>query len=151
MTPNDLETTIEDATFARPARSTGSGRPALVATLLYHPDLARIGEQALVDGPAALSRVDLRFGADGRPARLLEFRGVSRTALALSPVAGGWELRPAGPLAWQLDGRPGGEVERLGDDRLAGGVVVGLGPFVLRCLVAAFGLVVSTALQVVAL
>ena len=89
----------------------------LAATLLCHPDPARVGERALLGAwptvrAAAFSRLEPRFyppapGGAAPPGAPLGDRQLSREPWRLLPAPGGLELDPGGcPHPLRLDRRP---------------------------------------------
>ena len=121
----DRRTTLEAFVFPRTARS---GDAKLSFTVLWHPDVGRIGRAVVVrlgGKPVALSRQAPDFD-DGAP---LDDTSVSRTPLFVAPLAeGGIRLSPGREgLAYDVDGERGVGGESIGAARLARGVLLGLG------------------------
>ncbi|MDZ4350164.1 MAG: sigma 54-interacting transcriptional regulator [Xanthomonadaceae bacterium] len=111
--------------------------PGLCATVLWHSDIERIGDQAFLSpavGSLAISRRAPMFGA--WPGASLGCRTLSRspTWLRLLPQ-GGLEIEPAASrMPCYLDGRELREPMRLPAVRVASGVLLRLGGSVLLCL-----------------
>ncbi|MEM7349541.1 MAG: sigma 54-interacting transcriptional regulator [Acidobacteriota bacterium] len=117
-------------------------------TILYHPDLSRIGERALLAGfdhgqAKAVSRVEPRFAHPGPPPaagspgpRALEDLRLSRKPLWIEPQAdGGIGFDPSStrtPL--EVDGEPVSGTTRLDRTALETGVLLLLGGHVLLLL-----------------
>ncbi|MFC4160689.1 sigma 54-interacting transcriptional regulator [Chitinimonas lacunae] len=116
------------------------GPKAVGLTLLWHPELDRIGEQAIGPnsaGELALHRYAPLFfapgAAEGQP---LAAQTISRSALQLCRHPDdSLTLRPgSGRMRVEVDGQAIDEEITLSRERLYRGVVVGLGGTVLLCL-----------------
>lgn len=135
------QTWSERASFLPPGP-----RSRFMLSLLWHPEPARVGQQALLEppgGPWRLSRGELLFDAgEGTPAQPLGHASVSRSALQLEPLPDG-SLRlscaEAQRLRCEIDGQALDAARAasgliLSPARLAAGVVMALGPLVWLCL-----------------
>ncbi len=130
----------EDTISTRLAPGAAIAAEGIGLTLLWHPDPARIGEQALLPEPGAtlaLSRGEPDFRAVGaaRGAALGE-RCISRTPLRLHALDdGGVRIEaPASRMAVALQGRDLTSAAQLGAEDIARGAVLRLGGRVLLCL-----------------
>lgn len=125
----------------RAPRLSAGERPRLMLSLLWHPEPARVGEQALLDPPGPiwrLSRGETLFDdGPGTPAWPLGHASVSRTPLLLEPLPDG-SVRLSSPeaqrLRCEIDGRPLEAALCLSAQRVEAGVVLALGPMVWLCL-----------------
>lgn len=117
----------------------------LALTILWHPDLARIGEQ-FIAGPGmpelALNRYAPAFCHPGKEPLPLGERCIAREPLLLQAGAvGGLTLRPpASRMLVTLDGVPLAAPLAIDAARLDGGLVLELGGAVLLCVHWAQGL-----------
>jgi two-component system nitrogen regulation response regulator GlnG len=131
-----------DSTLTSPLSSSGHGTAALLcATIVWHPDRSRIGEQSIAIGAVLeLSRYLPLFQGPGRMPSGLGFNGISRECvrivrdgadnLFVQPPA----TRMAGELnGVELDG-PGLQGVQLTRRQVEDGAVLGLGRAVLVCL-----------------
>jgi len=116
-----------------------AARPLLALTIVWHPDLERIGEQCLdtsADGRLELSRYAALFGRPGAEGRPLGHNGVSREPLRL--VRDGHDSVtlhiPDSRMTVELDGRAAVGVVHLNADQIAAGRILMLGRTVLLCL-----------------
>jgi len=120
---NDL--TTQDSVSDPSLRQEVAG---VTLSVLWHPELGRIGRTAWLDtataGQQGLSRTFPQFD-DGRP---LEHRGVSRRPLLVDTGAGRVRLvATKGTLKFSVDGREVVGLHEVDPDALARGLVVGLG------------------------
>jgi two-component system nitrogen regulation response regulator GlnG len=114
--------------------------PALV--ILYHPDMSRVGERALLTGlasgvPTEISRHFPLFATmDGRVTSHLGDRDVSRSPLTLTPDgAGGLHIEAdTAQVSYCLNGQPGSGDEHISADQMARGMLITLGDRVLLLL-----------------
>ncbi|MFT5680749.1 MAG: two-component system nitrogen regulation response regulator GlnG [Myxococcota bacterium] len=99
--------------------------PGLTFTVLWHPDLSRVGASAAAPfARASLSRKQPVF-SDGSP--LADAR-VSRSPLRFFPAGAGITVRPERPgQRFVIDGQPGVDGMKLSAAQLSAGVIVGLG------------------------
>jgi len=98
-------------------------------TVLYHPDVSRVGDCALfpADGVIEVSRLAPLFGPRGRTAvEPLKDRRLSRTPVRLAVGSGGDVslARGSGGMALEVDGDPVGDELLVVADRLQAGVVL---------------------------
>src|SRR5262249_37640954 len=121
------------------ARASSSERfPAL--TVLWHPDVTRVGEQArlraLVEtGEGALSRIEPQFTPPGaRRPRPLTDPHLSRRGVELRSVRDGVRLTPAESMPLLVDGELLQGSRELSNDALEHGVVLDLAGRVLLLL-----------------
>ncbi|MEM7585464.1 MAG: sigma 54-interacting transcriptional regulator [Acidobacteriota bacterium] len=140
MEPSDLDasTRIGDGstlTRVEQERRRGSGLPVSLPalTIIYHPDLRRVGERAVLSELASglgaeLGRQQPRFSPPGkRAAAPLGDRALSRQPFVLRAVAGGLELDPTGTRTrLRVDGRRVTGSVQLSPRELAHGVVLEL-------------------------
>jgi hypothetical protein len=128
-----------DFTLASPLfEHGGPGRPLLVLTIGWHPDVGRIGEQhvCMGRGETLVNRFAPLFRHAGGEGGGLGYGGVSREPLRIARQADdSVHLRvPASRMTVELNGRPvDGEV-RLAPGQLAAGVVLTLGRAIVLCL-----------------
>jgi DNA-binding NtrC family response regulator len=129
------EQTVDEFTTGPSAG--GGAMSVVMLTVLYHRDLSRVGERAVLaelvgSGEAWLSRVTPSFGhPSGTPLRPLDDVHVSRTPLRLVAAPdGGVRLDPSGsrtkitvagesvrqPITWPAEALRAGVVLRLGKD-----------------------------------
>lgn len=113
--------------------------PVLCATIVWHPDLARVGEQFLGNTGSdvlELSRYLPLFQRPGGEGRALGYGGVSREPLQLRQRADGDLdiMRPASRMAVEINGAEMGSHATLTQAEVANGAIVGLGGAVLLCL-----------------
>ncbi len=105
-------------------------RPALLAvSVLYHPDVGRIGERLLVPWRlgerVALDRRGPNFvDPDGRARGPLADRGVSRRALQLTCTSRGLRVESDGELPYRLAGAPLAAVGEIPFERLGKGLLL---------------------------
>ncbi|MBL8972808.1 MAG: sigma-54-dependent Fis family transcriptional regulator [Myxococcales bacterium] len=130
--PPDAGADADEQTW-RPYEELAAAVPrALLLTLLYHPQLGRIGEVARLRGhgedrACALSRSEPVFrGADGLLRAPLTDRHISRTPLLLLPEADGGLLLHGPGLAVAVEGRPLTGPRRLSPRELEEGVMLRL-------------------------
>jgi two-component system, NtrC family, nitrogen regulation response regulator GlnG len=119
-----------DSTLLPPAARPFEPLPSLVLTVLYHPDVARIGERVIIapEG-AAISRTGPELApVDGGTARAIGDRHVSRSPLHVRPILDAALLEAKAPLACLINGAPmttPGKLS-LGGEALHRGVVIEL-------------------------
>ena len=130
----------DDYTLSSPmAGMAANSAPLLCATIVWHPDLARVGEQFLGhtgDKVLELSRYLPLFQRPGGAGRALGYAGVSREPLQVHQHGdGALEIvRPASRMAVDVNGVEMGTRARLTQAEVAAGAIVGLGGAVLLCL-----------------
>jgi transcriptional regulator with AAA-type ATPase domain len=128
-----------DLTLTSPAGDIGGGgAPLLTLTIVWHPDLGRVGEQYIDTRSEGvqLSRAEPSFRRPfGTDAPLL-YGGISRQPVHVVPVGpDAVELRvPESRMVVELDGQPIQGTLRLDSERIDAGVMLGLGRAVLLCL-----------------
>ncbi|MFM7199338.1 MAG: sigma 54-interacting transcriptional regulator [Myxococcota bacterium] len=102
-------------------------------TLLYHPEVARIGAQfcwpSTLREEVGISRLSPLFSnPDASPPRPLADSRLSRSALKIRCTERGLELEPEDErVRFEIDGRPGSRLQVLSTSRAAAGVVLTLG------------------------
>ena len=114
---------MDDPSTLMPPQRRASGARALpVLTLLYHPDVARVGQRLKLDGRVELGRATV---FDSKP---IEDRYVSRTPLELTRVMDGVSIEVEKTLRATVDGEPvnAGWRKHIDRDALATGVVIEL-------------------------
>lgn len=115
-----------------------SPRAMLALTILWHPDLSRVGEQAwsaAATTTIALSRYAPLFQQAGGPLRPLEHRGVARTPLLLARQDERVRLTPPDSrMQVELNSQPLQGTVTLNAQQMAAGVVLRLGGAVVLCL-----------------
>jgi two-component system, NtrC family, nitrogen regulation response regulator GlnG len=101
---------VDDASTLMPASPRRANRPddVVVLTIAYHPDVARVGERAVVDADIEISRGAPLFHVPGRDvARPLGDRGLSRNPVVrVKPAGDGIALEAVGSTPASSDGRP---------------------------------------------
>jgi two-component system nitrogen regulation response regulator GlnG len=118
----------EDESTIRPRAVAGAGQTArsIWLTVLWHPQLERVGDVAPL--ASKLSRLEPDFGAPGAAVRApLADPRISRTPVALSQVAGGLSIAGSEVV---VDGAPVDGDTVVTDEQLARGAVVELGAHV---------------------
>ncbi|WP_323142404.1 sigma 54-interacting transcriptional regulator [Massilia phyllosphaerae] len=129
-----------DHTFTSPLTGTPyAGAPVLTLTVLWHPDLARIGEQYLqVDAEQALevSRFFPPFAHPGRDGLGLGHGSVSRQPLRLARETGGRLALtpPDSRMTVEVNGSEIAQAVMLERAQLDHGIVLGLGRSILLCV-----------------
>jgi two-component system nitrogen regulation response regulator GlnG len=129
-----------DRTLTSPSAAAAfAAEPVLGLTILWHPELDRIGEQSLgpgLDGKIEISRFTPLFSAPGGEAGALGHRAISRSPLQIRVDAGGAvELVPADSrMTLEVNGAPLSVPLALARHQLDQGVVLGLGAQVFVCL-----------------
>jgi len=129
-----------DHTFTSPLSGVSyAGPPILALTVLWHPDLARIGEQYLEPdaGQAVeVSRFLPLFARPGKDGLGLGHGGVSRQPLRLARAAGGGlsVIPPDSRMAVEVNGVELQGPAVLEPGQLDSGVVLGLGRSILLCI-----------------
>jgi transcriptional regulator with AAA-type ATPase domain len=129
-----------DHTFTSPLSGIPyAGPPILALTVLWHPDLARIGEQYLEPdaGQAVeVSRFLPLFARPGKDGLGLGHGGVSRQPLRLAREAGGGLsiIPPDSRMAVEVNGVELQGPAVLEPGQLDSGVVLGLGRSILLCI-----------------
>lgn len=132
--------TDENRTLTTPLSQPGTnGRPLLAMTIVWHPDVARIGEQYVTgaqDTPVDLNRYGPLFcrpGADGLP---LGHGGISREPLRIvrDPLDGVTIQLPATRMVVELNGNVMLDSVRIEAAQIANGQILTLGRAVLLCL-----------------
>jgi len=128
-TENTFTDGLPTTTADQDAERRGASPAVLVVTILYHPDLRRVGDRVVHPWRSG-SRLTLdRRGpsfADtgGAPQGPLADRGVSRRALALVCTAQGLRLESEGELPYRLAGAPLGPAVDVPFDMLRQGLLV---------------------------
>jgi two-component system nitrogen regulation response regulator GlnG len=121
----------EVTTVRRPSDGGGLAveEQLLALTVLLHPDGARIGDVALLEPRARLSRLEPELGPPGASERRpLGDRHVSRRPILIHSEAGGVTLVPAAEGdAVVVDGAPLDGARRLAADEIERGCVIELG------------------------
>lgn len=129
-----------DHTFTSPLTGTPyAGPPILALTVLWHPDLARIGEQYLQsasDEAIEVSRFFPLFARHGRDGLGLGHGGVSRQPLRLARETGGRlsVTPPDSRMTVEVNGVEIAGPAMLEPAQLDSGVVLGLGRSILLCI-----------------
>jgi len=129
-----------DHTLTSPLTGTPyAGPPILALTVLWHPDLARIGEQYLQpasDGTVEVSRFFPLFARPGRDGLGLGHGGVSRQPLRLARETGGRlsVTPPDSRMTVEVNGVEIAVPALLEPAQLDSGVVLGLGRSILLCI-----------------
>jgi transcriptional regulator with AAA-type ATPase domain len=128
-----------DLTLTSPAAGVdGGGTPLLTLTVVWHPDLARVGEQYIDTRSEGvqLSRAEPSFRRPFGEGAPLLYGGISRQPVGLVRVgADAVELRvPESRMVVELDGQSIHGALRLDSERIGAGVMLGLGRAVLLCL-----------------
>jgi DNA-binding NtrC family response regulator len=111
--------------------------PLLCLTILWHPELERIGEQTIFTGQnLSLSRYHPLFCKPEQPGLPLGHGGISRSPLELAiDMQGGVTITvPAGRMQVELDGREIQGNHYLQPEQISNGTILGLGRAVLLCL-----------------
>jgi two-component system nitrogen regulation response regulator GlnG len=132
--------TDSDYTLTSPLHSAlRQGPPLLALTVLWHPDLSRVGEQLFEPDPQGVvevSRFLPLFSRPGREGLALGHQGVSRLPLRLARTASGKVCvePPASRMAVEVNGVDIDAPVVLEPAQLAAGVVLGLGRAILLCL-----------------
>lgn len=129
-TRSDAQTGVEQATDA-----------VLLLTLVWHPELSRVGEQRVLAGPGGCERISRFEPAFARlsseqGARPLLYGGVSRSALQLHPLADGGVIlsREDERVRVEVNGLPLTQPVCLSSAQLDAGAVLQLGSRVVLCL-----------------
>lgn len=127
-----------DLTLTSPITCVLQGEsPLLCLTIIWHPELERIGEQTIVTGHnLSLSRYHPLFCKPEQSGLPLGHGGISRSPLELSIDAqGGVTITvPAGRMQVELDGREIQGNHYLQPEQISNGTILGLGRAVLLCL-----------------
>jgi two-component system nitrogen regulation response regulator GlnG len=129
-----------DHTFTSPLTGTPyAGAPVLALTVLWHPDLARIGEQYLQAAPEQaleVSRFFPLFAHAGRDGLGLGHGSVSRQPLRLARETGGrLSLTPPDSrMTVEVNGSEIAQAVVLEPAQLDRGIVLGLGRSILLCV-----------------
>jgi len=127
-----------DLTLTSPITRVLQGEnPLLCLTIIWHPELERIGEQTIVTGQNLhLSRYHPLFCQPEQPGLPLGHGGISRSPLELSiDVQGGVTIAvPAGRMLVELDGKEIQGNHYVQPDQISNGAILGLGRAVLLCL-----------------
>jgi DNA-binding NtrC family response regulator len=129
-----------DHTFTSPLTGAPyAGPPILALTVLWHPDLSRIGEQYLQpksDGAMELSRFFPLFAHPGREGLGLGHGSVSRQPLRLARETGGRlsVTPPASRMTVEVNGVEIAGPALLEPAQLDSGIVLGLGRSILLCV-----------------
>lgn len=118
----------------QPISLSGSSRPLPTLMVMYHPDLARVGDRVIVGElasgrPFHLSRQQPAFSPlHNTTPRPLDDPFISRTPITLVQSAGGLTIkRGEARTALAVNGQPVQAERFIGDDRLQRGVVLTLG------------------------
>lgn len=127
-----------DLTLTSPITRVLQGEnPLHCLTIIWHPELARIGEQAIITSQnLLLSRYHPLFCKPEQPGLPLGHGGISRSPLELSIDAqGGVTITvPAGRMLVELDGKEIQGNHYLQPEQISNGAIIGLGRAVLLCL-----------------
>ena len=124
-------------TTRRPQQSTPGPRrgPRSLLTIAFHPELRRIGEQAVLAGPTALSRLGPVFRtAEGRLVGALSDPFLSRTPLMLTPEREAVVVHAAPGVDVRIEERPVVGEARVPAEALRHGVTLTLAGRVLLLL-----------------
>lgn len=134
------EVTDSDHTLASPLRATsGLGGPILALTIVWHPDLARIGAQYLdpaARGVLEVGRHTPLFCHPGKEGAALEFGGVSRLPLRLLKDGEGRVriVPPDSRMVVELNGQESAAPAWLECAQIGAGAMLGLGRSILICI-----------------
>ncbi|MDO8343290.1 MAG: sigma 54-interacting transcriptional regulator [Cellvibrio sp.] len=127
-----------DLTLTSPiTRALQVENPLLCLTILWHPELERIGDQTIITGQnLAISRYHPLFSKPEQPGLALGHGGISRSPLELSvDLQGGVTIAvQAGRMLVELDGKEIQGNHYLQPDQISNGTILGLGRAVLLCL-----------------
>jgi two-component system nitrogen regulation response regulator GlnG len=131
----DTDRTLTTASLA----ADYAAAPLLGITILWHPELARVGEQCMgpgFGGQIELSRFAPLFGPPGGAFGALGHRALTRSPLLIrvDPVGSVTLTPPDSRMTVELNGAPLSAPATLGRERLDQGVVLGLGAQVFVCL-----------------
>jgi two-component system nitrogen regulation response regulator GlnG len=127
-----------DTTLTSPLSSAGHGTAALLcATIVWHPDRGRIGEQSIAIGQALeLSRYLPLFQGPGRAPAGLGYNGISRECVRI--VRDGADnltvQPPATRMAVELNGVELQQPAQLSRRQVEEGAMLGMGRAVMICL-----------------
>lgn len=128
----------QDATLSSPLSPSPHGAPALLcATIVWHPDRSRIGEQSIATSATLeMARYLPLFQRPGGTPTGLGFSGVSRDSMRITrDAADGVTIRaPATRMVVELNGVELHDEMVLSRRQIEDGVLLGLGRAVLICL-----------------
>jgi two-component system, NtrC family, nitrogen regulation response regulator GlnG len=118
---------VADDTTLMPAPGGAKDTRAVLAlTILYHPDVSRVGERAYLEGGAVeLSRAMPLFGE--RNVRPLDDRYISRKPLVITRERDGVSLDATEGARIVVDGQPLAGSRKLSSSAVEAGVVIELG------------------------
>jgi two-component system nitrogen regulation response regulator GlnG len=119
---------VEDASTLMPPPARGStAERGLTLTIIYHPDVARIGERArITNAEAELARATPVFAGDPGEPRPLADRYVSRAPLQIRRAGDRVTLEAAKASRIAVEGRPLDGPRTFERDALASGIVIEL-------------------------
>lgn len=130
----------DDHTLTSPLSAVAQRSPALLGlTIVWHPDMQRVGEQYIVADPreeAQLARFLPLFARPGQPGTPLGYGGISRDPVRISVGSDGSVLvaPPASRMVVELNGAEITAPVRLARVQVDAGAILGLGRAVLVCL-----------------
>ena len=129
---------LSDCTLTSPmSAAIQADAPLLCLTIVWHPDISRIGEQCLATNAAlGLSRYLPLFQHPGQASTALGYSGISRESVVL--VRGEQDCveihPPASRMAVELNGVQIRQVVTLSHEQISAGAILGLGRAVILCL-----------------
>src|ERR1041385_2359017 len=113
-----------------PASGAASAPDAVpTLTLVFHPDVSRLGERARVDSDLELARSSPSFADDGGRGRAIEDRYVSRSPVRMRKAGNGFSLDAEPAARAVVNGRPVASAaawQTFDRDAMSRGVVIEL-------------------------
>lgn len=128
----------DDLTLTSPLLMPAAGEQSLLClTIVWHPDLSRVGEQSLLVQPVTeLTRFQPLFTSAEKNGAGLTYAGVSREAIRIvrDEQQGVIFSVPASRMVVELNGNEVQGEQRLSHEQISAGVMVGLGRAIILCL-----------------
>ncbi|MES2824043.1 MAG: sigma 54-interacting transcriptional regulator [Pseudomonadota bacterium] len=135
--PPTVNARADDLTLTSPMLLPASGEQLLLClTIVWHPDLSRIGDQAImVQTTIDLSRLQPVFSSPEKNGTGLDYAGISREAIRIARDKEGVLLAvPTSRMVVESNGQEIQGQQYLSHEQITAGVILGLGRAVLICL-----------------